>query len=181
MNKNLKEILEICKKDTKDCTLQDIKNICEKQLLADELNKKFGTRLSGIDINNEDCIYIDRIGTDMYIAKYGKNYNRNILNISTQPENEQLFSIEFPTGPYIFGEAYDFELFNRFFEELKTYQPKYVDEINHSLYFDLKTGAKAYKNYNKILEKYNKEYDKKAKQRKIDKLQEQIKYLQEED
>ena len=41
-----------------------------------------------------------------------------------QPKNETLLYISYPTGAYIFGGDYPTEFFQKFFLELKTYNPK---------------------------------------------------------
>lgn len=175
----LKDIIKIC--GTAQCNiLKDIKNMCEKQLLVEELNKKIGFNLSYKDIYSKDWISISNYYGDMSIGIWGVDYSRTICNIQEQPINERLFSICFPTGPYIFGEDYPKELFNRFYSELETYKPKYNDKINHCLHFDLDNGAKIYKEYKNILGKYQKEHNDGAKQRKIEELQKQIDRLKQD-
>lgn len=175
----LKEIIKICEKE--ECNiLEDIKTMCEKQLLAEELNSKFGFNLSYKDICCEDWIKISNYYGDMGIGIWGVDYNRTICNIQEQPINERLFSICFPTGAYIFGEDYPKKLFERFYSELETYKPKYNDKINHDLYFDLDNGAKIYKEYENILRKYQKEHNDGAKQRKIEELQKEIDRLKQD-
>lgn len=178
--KELKKIIKICENAEKCNVIEDIQNICEKQLLAEELNEMFGFNLSYYDIHSKDWIGISNYYGNMSIGIWGVEYSRTICNIQEQPINERLFSIWFPTGAYIFGEDYPKELFNRFYSELETYKPKYNDKINHCLYFDLDNGAKIYKNYRNILEKYQKEHNDRAKQRKIEELQKQIDKLKQD-
>lgn len=177
--KELKEIIKICENAEKYNVIEDIQNICEKQLLAEELNEMFGFDLSYNDIHSKDWIRISNYYGDMSIGIWGVEHSRTICNIQEQPINERLFSICFPTGAYIFGEDYPKELFNRFYSELETYKPKYNDKINHCLHFDLDNGAKIYKEYKSILGKYQKEHNEGAKQRKIEELQKQIDRLKE--
>ncbi len=156
----LEEIIKICDSE-KNRVFTDIKNICKRQLFAEKINKKFGFKLNYADIVDTNWYNIPRRhGENMFIAIYGDNYNRTILNIEKQPQNEWLFSMEFPYGAYLFGGDYPKELFNRFYNELETYKPKYEDKINRALYFDLDEGAKFYKDYEAIFEKYQKEYEK---------------------
>lgn len=178
--KELKEIIKICENTEKCNVIEDIQNICEKQLLAEELNEMFGFNLSYNDIHSKDWIRISNYYGDMSIGIWGVDYNRTICNIQEQPINERLFSICFPTGAYIFGEDYPKELFNRFYSELETYNPKYNDKINHCLYFDLDNGVKIYKEYRNILGRYQKEHNDGAKQRKIEELQKQIDRLKQD-
>jgi len=56
-----------------------------------------------------------------------------------QPNDEWLYCICFPTGPYIFGNymnnVYPKKTFDAFFAELKAFEPKYCDSANNCLYF----------------------------------------------
>lgn len=178
--KELKEIIEICDKIEQSNILKDIKDMCEKQLLTEELNEKFGFKLSYKNVQSKDWIRISNYYGDMSISIWGVDCNRTICNVQEQPKNERLFSICFPTGAYIFGEDYPKELFNRFYSELETYKPKFNDKINHCLFFDLDNGAKIYKEYRNIFRKYQKEYDDGEKQRKIEKLQREIDELKQD-
>lgn len=174
---DIEKIIEICEGNTKNETLQEIKFICKRQLLADEVRKKFGKKLNYRDAANDTYLKLD---SNMSVGIWGEDYRRTICNSYMQPNNEKLFSISFPTGPYLFGDDYPKELFERFFEEIKTYQPKYIDDINHHLLFDLDNGAKLYKKYYEILKKYDDEYRAGIKQRKINKLKEEIERLEKE-
>lgn len=85
--------------------------------------------------------------------------------------------IRFPTGAYIFGDHYAKELFNDFFDELKTFEPKYTDTMNSSLYFSMDKAGNFYNNFKKILNKYhdkNKEIYKKIRAEELRKELEKL-------
>jgi hypothetical protein len=75
-----------------------------------------------------------------------------------QPDNEWLFRIQFTTGAYSFGtydaNVYPKETFNAFFEELKTYNPKFCDTANHALYFTEETAKAVYDDFWPIFNHY---------------------------
>lgn len=72
-----------------------------------------------------------------------------------QPENEWLYIIRFPSGPYIFHSDRSLSgLFKRFFEELKAFGPKYCDTMNHTLYFAEDTSELVYNSFWDIFKKY---------------------------
>lgn len=173
------EILEKCEKQEKTEAIYAIEDICERQLLADKL-KDFN--ISFDDIKNTTFIRITEWRGEKCIAMFGPSYpNRKILNSNIQPtEDEMLFYICFSTGAYVFGDDYDKELFNRFFEELKTYEPKYIDEVNHYVYYDLKNGVKVFKDYDKIFKKYTEEHEKRYKRNKYEQLKKEIQKLEEQ-
>jgi len=91
-----------------------------------------------------------------------------------QPKDEWLFKIEFPTGAYIFGSDYPCDLFNRFFNELKSYWPKYTDTNNKSLYFWMDNVKKIFNEFDNILKKYNEINKEEYKQRKIKRMEEEL-------
>lgn len=61
-----------------------------------------------------------------------------------QPKNEWLYVMSFTSGAYIFGGNYPVETFRAFFEELKTFEPKYCDTMNSTLYFTKDTAYKVH-------------------------------------
>lgn len=86
-----------------------------------------------------------------------------------QPK-ELLYTLQFPTGAYIFGEEYHRELFVKFFSELKEFGPKYLDSVNNKLLFDSDVAHKVYNALPDILKKYKDmvgEYNKKAEKEKL--------------
>ena len=92
-------------------------------------------------------------------------------------DREELLNISFPTGPFIFGDRYDCEYFTQFYNELKEVPPKYVDDLNKSLYYSIDNGEEAWTHYRETYEKYmagnkqrNKEWLIKQKQMELEAL-----------
>lgn len=104
---------------------------------------------------------------------------KEITNVGKLKEEEQLLRISFSTGAYTFGE-YNRNYFNKFFKELQEVKPKYVDELNSSLYYDYSNAKKAYEHYEKTYKKYKEDYKNICKQNEIEELEERLKELKEE-
>ena len=62
-------------------------------------------------------------------------------------------------------------------EELKTYNYKYIDDMNSCLYFSMENGAKLFNKYQEICEKYQNIWNKRAKEKKKEELEQQLKDL----
>jgi len=97
-----------------------------------------------------------------------------------QPMNEWLYSIGFSTGAYIFGDDYQGQrqIFQDFFDELKSYNPDYADTANHHLYWKLENSKKIFKEFNGILKKYEKKCQNERKQMEANKLREELAKLE---
>jgi len=95
-----------------------------------------------------------------------------------QPKDEWLFAIYYSSWAYLFGDDYPTALFEEFFEELKSYNPKYLDTRNHSLYFWMDNFSKIFNEYNNVLQKYREKNKEDYKIRRKKKLEEQIKKLE---
>lgn len=157
--------------------LRELARELESMIFAYDLNEKYGLNISEKQIVSNKSIHLEKYRGDIYIRS-----RVHVLNSMVQPkEAEMLMEFSFPTGGYIFGGNYDMDLFNVFFEELKTYKYKYIDEINKSLYFDLKEGSDLYKDYEKIYDKYRKLYIKKDKERRKKELLEELERMEEND
>lgn len=91
-----------------------------------------------------------------------------------QPSNEELIKVSFPTGAYIFGDSYPTSVFNRLFNELKSFNPLYSDTNNSSLYFSLEDGARLYKEFDEIYKKYRELHIEESKAQKIKELEDQL-------
>lgn len=72
----------------------------------------------------------------------------------SQPSNEWLMNLSFPTGAYMFWEHYPKDVFEKLFEELKNYWPKFIDTANKNLYYSLDKASKVQSEYKTILKKY---------------------------
>lgn len=122
------------------------------------------------------------IWSDSENIKYGIYYgNIENPNCSDYDSGEPLLKISFPTGAYIFGKRYDINFFNEFFAELQEVTPKYIDRINHALYYSPENAKKAYAHYQKTLTKYTEMNSKRKKMWKIEELARQLKELEDEE
>ena len=88
--------------------------------------------------------------------------------------------IMFSTGPYIFGEDYNYQkpLFQEFFEELKTYKPDHIDSANKSLYWKIENAKDIYNDFGGILKKYHDKNSAQLRDRKAQKLRDELKRLE---
>lgn len=156
-----------------DSFYRDIIVNIDKRIYAIELNNKYGVNVRLREVLGKDYAHIDRYNCDIYIQKV-----KRILNSKEQPkENEILMVFSFSTGAYIFGDIYYGDLFNEFFEELKKYNYKYIDDLNHDIYFTLEEGSKLFKDYKDIYQKYEKKYFERVKQIKRQELLEELERL----
>lgn len=164
-------------KDVCNFNIGEIRYNSEIHLFQIELKEKYG-----LDINPNYIRSLDwnQLGEYCSIAKYGGKYNRTISwpDDGRQPKDELLLEIGFSTGPYIFGQDYPKEFFQQFFNELKSYNPKYVDTANKCLYFSRDNASIIYNNFKNILQKYYDLNKEDVKQRKINKLKEELEKLE---
>lgn len=174
-----KNIFNTCKEYTGDNEIiKTIKGKCELAIFQNEIFEMYNINISINKIYNTKYIRISECHGDICLGVYNES---NVHNMEEKPNNEMLLSIQFPTGPYIFGRDYDTKIFNEFYEELKTYNPKFCDDINHYLYFDMKNAGKIYNEYENIYKKYKEKYNSKIYKRKIEELKEEINYWENKD
>lgn len=95
------------------------------------------------------------------------------------PNDEWLYVISFSTGPYFFGDCYPVDLFARFFMELKSYKPAYVDSANKCLYFNASNAKAIYEAFPLIVEKYTKQLGEERKKLRIAELEAELLNLSE--
>ena len=135
---HIKEHLENLLMVDDDYKICDFLETVKIKLRVIDLGENYGLKIQERDCKGSTFIRIDRYKGSIYIDTPSQ-----ILNSIAQPSvGEELISFDFPTGAYIFGDDYDKELFNEFFEELKTYGYKYIDEPNSHVYFDLEKRCK---------------------------------------
>lgn len=165
-----------------------IKDKVHKYIIKYYYHDKYGLDLRVYNISSEESINVDDRYSTISIYRIKGDDISYIPNSEEQPNNELLMSFKHHTGSYMFGGGgfgedtyYDPDLFNMYFEELMKYNYKYIDPVNHALYFDLDEGSKLYKDYKKICDKYQKLFDERRKKAKAEKLREQLKELEEED
>ena len=174
-----KEILNVLKKHDEllsDDYQIDIKDRITNRIRLQEISAEFGIELKS-DCNPSWCKVSEYAG----IGIYGEDHNRTIswLDDGEQPDNERLYAIRFPTGAYIFGDSYPTKTFKMFFDELKSYQPKYTDTHNSCLYFTDETAKHVHKDFSSIISKHRKLVGDELKAKKITSLKEELEKLQE--
>lgn len=174
VEKAYKEILKVLKKH-KDICVFDVDRLEEKaknHLFGVELKEKYGFNIDPKIINN---MGYQKLKEAIHVGFWdGVRSKISWSDDGSQPKGETLLYISYPTGAYIFGEDYPTELFQRFFLELKIYNPKYTDSANHSLYFSMDNAGEIYNKYDSILRKYNDINNEDFKKRKIIKMEEEL-------
>lgn len=110
------------------------------------------------------------------LSFYSKENKRQLSwpDDGNQPEKEWLYSVQFSSGAYIFSSDYPTKTFNKFFDELKSFKPKYADTVNHCLYFDETNAIDVHNNLKALFDKYKDEVADEVNQLKIDELNRQI-------
>lgn len=178
--KMYKSILKLMDKN-KDDIIFDI-----SALKTQSTNHLFGLKMWEYGYNIEPkSIYntnYQKIGEFTVISLMGAKHQRVISweDYGKQPEDEMMLIISFPTGAYIFGEDYDGQLplFNEMFIKLKSYNPKFVDTHNKSLYFPIAEGAKVFNDFNDIFSQYKEKNVAMKSARRIEKLKKELKDLE---
>lgn len=171
------EILFILDKYSNDCIydIRALKQKSEYHLFGLKLKEFYGLDIDPKRINSIDYI---RFGEYMSIGMWGEKHRRTISwsDDDRQPEDEMLLCIRFPTGPYVFGGDYPEDLFQKFFNELKSYKPKYIDTSNKNLFYsmDNDNAKEIFNSFNDILKKYHDLNKEDFKQRKIKELEKQL-------
>jgi hypothetical protein len=177
--KSYKSILRLLKKhdDVTVFDLDDFKRKSEVHLHGLTLKETYGFDLDPIRIDSTDWI---RFGDNMTLYRFSPDNGRSISwpDCGNQPVDELLLCISFPTGPYIFGEDYPTEYFQKFWNELRTYNPKFIDSHNSGLYFSMDNAGKIFNEYTSIFNRYREENKEDVKQRKIIKMKEELAKLE---
>jgi len=177
--KAYKEILKLLNKH-KDILNFDVPHL-ERQaayhLLGLELKQVYGLNIDPKDINNLEW---NRFGNFSDIGKWGSKYGRTISwsDDGEQPVDETLLRISFPTGAYLFGDDYPTEIFQQFFNEIKSYNPNYSDTTNKSLYWSLDSAAPVFNSFNDIYKKYRELNAEDIKLHRIKKMKEELEKLE---
>ena len=153
----------------------------KKMLYATSLQEDYGINsiTLGMVSSCDDNIFV-RINENVYIAMMGSKYNRTISCSADgkQPEDEVMFVISFSTGPYVLGEDYPKELFSKMFDEIKAYGFKYVDDVNHNVYFTLGSAAPIANSFCGILAKYRRIYCEESDVRRAEKMKLELENLE---
>lgn len=184
----IEKAFKICEQNKQlftELEISEFNQVCKevkKELYAIKLQEDYG--IHNINRNMirqiEPEVYIE-IGNYMHIASMGEKYRRTISWSvdGSQPDDEVMFVISFPTGAYIFGDSYPVKLFEEMWAELKSYKFKYVDDMNHNIYFSLDETASIANVFRKILNKYYEKYRSEAKIRRMDELRCELEKLEE--
>ena len=153
--------------------VNDLEMKAKHHLFGVELKEKYGFHLDPRKITS---LGWQKLRENIYIGWWGDRYRRTISwsDDGIQPEDELLLCISFPTGAYIFGGDYPTEFFQKFFLELKTFKPKYIDSSNKSLYFSMDNAGDIFNEYETILKKYYEENKKDIQRRKLQKMKDEL-------
>lgn len=173
------EIFALIKKHKDVCIIFDVDDLERKSkvhLFGLELKEKYGLNVDPKNINSTDW---QRFGDYKTIGAWGEKHRRTISwSIDgRQPDNELLLQISFSTGAYIFGDGdyfnkdYPTDFFQKFWLELKSYNPDYIDEVNHGLYWKIENAKDIFNLFDDILNKYYALNNEDIKQRRIKKME----------
>jgi len=174
------KIIDICEQNTdEEGTLSDIRTKAKNRVIRFEWEEKYGIKLdSGCkfaeydyhNFNDNQGIFYFKDGYTCHKEGYGRSISWSEGN--KQPVDEWLYTLSFSTGAYIFGDDYNGQqqLFQDFFEELRTYKPDYEDLHNHSLYWKAENAKEIMSEYKNVLNKYKEKNRNELKIRKINQL-----------
>lgn len=167
-------ILKIARKnkDLLNFDFQDLELKANNHLFGLELKEVYGLEIDEKIINN---IQYQKLKDNVYLAFIDSERTTISWEDSgKKPKGERLIMFSYPTGPYIFGQDYPFEFFKKFFLELKSFKPDYVDSTNSNLYFKLENAKEVFNNYDSILKKYYELNKEDFKQREIIRKQKEL-------
>ena len=178
------KILKLIKKHKDELAfdLSDLEYTAKNHIFGLELRDKYGLNINPKNVHSTNWLDFG----DKKIGLFGTKHNRTISWSADgrQPEDEYLLKIGFPTGPFIFGEGgmfnkdYPAEFFQKFFLELKTFNPDYIDEANRCLYWKLENAKDIFNEYDSIIKKYHELNKEDIKKRKIEKMKKELNRLE---
>jgi|WetSurMetagenome_2_1015567.scaffolds.fasta_scaffold428782_1 hypothetical protein len=180
------EIMDLLKKHKDICVfnIDEIQRMIDLHLYGIQLNEDYGLEINPVDISSIDWY---RCKEYCSIGLWGEKHNRTISwpDIDKQPEDETLLGISFPTGPFIFSadsnvfnSEYPQEFFQKFWNELKSYNPDYIDSHNSSLYWKINNAKNIFNDFDSIMEKYRALNKEDYKRRKIRLMKEALARLE---
>jgi len=188
MKNIFKSIITICEQNTdKEGTLRDILIKAKNRVIRYEWEEKYGIKLdSGCKFAEYDYYRLNDYEFISYFKdgytchKEGKGRSISWSEGNKQPVDEWIYAVGFSTGAYIFGDDYNHQqqLFQDFFEELRTYKPDYEDLHNHCLYWKAENAKEMMSKFKEILNKYRDRNREELKTRKIDKLKKELEQLE---
>lgn len=175
IEKAYNEILEVTKKYKDICifNVNEMEAKAKFHLFGLKLKETYGFTIEPKDIRSLDW---NNFGDYRAVGLFGEKYKRTISweDDGKQPDDEILLCLSFPTGAYIFGDDYPVNFFKDFFQELKTYNPKYIDTTNKNLYFSMDNAGIIFNEFPTILKRYYYKNKEDAKARKIKKMEEEL-------
>lgn len=157
---------------------------------VDDLQRKSDIHLFGLDLKETHGLDIDvkrvgsldwvKFGDYKMVSWFGPKYNRSISWSvdGRQPKDELLFFVSFSTGAYIFGGDYPVEFFQKFWLELKSFNPDYIDEANHSIYWKIENAKIPFNEFDSVLKKYNELNREDIKKRRIEEMRLELERLE---
>lgn len=155
--------------------LKQIREQCGDNYWLQDIAKRCSSWLEDFD----RCQMFDIWSTDRNLEYGCGTYKMDYISNVGHIDKQWLLEISFPTGAFIFGERYDTEYFNKFFDELLDgeVKPDYVDRLNKALYYKPDKARKAWDHYKAVYKKYmngNKERMKEWKKAKLRKELEEL-------
>jgi hypothetical protein len=190
------EILNVCEKYSNfsnQFNFDDIDNMvgdAKNHLLLIEWYEKYGLKLDHssnkpytsnyLNVNSYCSFQLFKDAENCKREGYGRLISWS--DDGRQPEDGWYFCIGFSTGAYIFGEDYESQkqLFQDFFQELKSYKPDYSDSTNHDLYWKIENCKKIYDSFDSIIEKYHEKNKSELNERRAKKLREELAKVEKE-
>lgn len=187
MKNTFEEIIKICGQNTDtEGTLEDIRVMAQNRVIRYEWEEKYGIKLDEYCKLAQTNFY--KIDDNQIISYFKDGYKDRKQGCGKyiswsekdkQPVNEWLFELSFSTGAYFFGRDYDGQqqLFQDFFEELRTYKPDYEDLHNNDLYWKIENAKEIMSQFKVIVKKYINKNNNELKAREIVRLEEQLENL----
>lgn len=146
------------------------------------MKEKYNISIKVSSSHGNKSTYYQLEGKSDRIALHRWHNGCQILNSKPQPENDRwLICISFSIGAYIFGEDYDYELFEEFYEELKSYKCDFSDDTNKEIYFYIENAHKILNDYDGIYEKYINKHKERLKQKEKEELRARLAKLESEE
>lgn len=182
MKNVFQKIIDICEQNKdEEGTLSDIATKAKNRVIRYEWEEKYGIKLDS-SFAEYDYLRLDEYQFVSYFEDghtcKKENRGRSISwpEGGKQPVEEWIYSVGFRTGAYIFGEDYNGQqqIFQDFFEELRTYKPDYEDLHNHCLYWKIENAKEIMSQFKIILNKYRDKNRQELKSREIEKLEKKL-------
>lgn len=187
MKNIFQSIIDICNQNIdNEGTLKEIRLKAMNRVIRYEWEELYGIKLDGNCrlAESDYCCIDDYQGIYYYQNGYkckeaGRGRSITWSEGNKQPVDEWLYLIRFNTGAYIFGEDYNSQkqLFQDFFDELRTYKPDYEDLHNHYLYWKIENAKKIMSQFQVIFNKYKDKNNSEVNGRKIKKLERELAIL----